>query len=192
MSADTQAATPAEPRGAVDAAAAPFAAVHFAELPAATTVNRALAQAFDREKGAPDLEHSHHFGGRFENLYIPAARLPEIAPVIEFVVAAAGRLLGRPALRYGFWFNAMAPGQRTTLHSHEENDELLSAVYYVLAPAGSGRLVLHDRDARIFLTPSAGRLVMFAPDLAHEVERNDSATTRLSIAFNFGPACSAT
>jgi len=166
--------------------------VWFAELPNAEPVNEALRAAFERERDAPDVRRTHHFAGRFENTYISAARLPEIAPVSSFALRVASSVLGRPSLRHGFWFNEMHPGQRTTLHSHEEDDELLSGVYYLACPAHSGRLILHDDEAQIAVTPRPGLLVLFPPDLPHEVEANDSRQTRLSVAFNFGPADSAT
>lgn len=114
--------------------------------------------------------------------------MPEIAPVSAFARDVATRVLGRADLRCGFWFNAMSPGHRTTRHSHEENDEQLSAVYYVACPADSGRLILHDEAAQIIVTPQPGLLVVFPPDLPHEVEENRSEAMRLSVAFNFGPA----
>jgi len=166
--------------------------VWFAELPNADPLNRALRAAFEREKDAPDVRRTHHFAGRFENTYIPAARLPELLPVSRFAQRAASRVLGRSSLRQGFWFNEMHPGQRTTLHSHEEDDELLSGVYYLACPAHGGRLILHDDEAQIAVTPRPGLLVLFPPDLPHEVEVNNGLETRLSVAFNFGPADSAT
>ena len=166
--------------------------VHFAELPDAGSLNAALIAAFDREKDAEDVRRSHMFEGRFENIYIPRQRLPELSPLGNFAVAVAAQILRRSPLRHGFWFNEMAPGHGTTLHSHEEQDELLSGVYYLSCPENCGRLVLHDDDATILVTPRPGLLVLFPPDLPHEVETNTSNGTRLSVAFNFGPPNSAT
>ena len=45
--------------------------------------------------------------------------------------------------------HAMDAGQRTTLHHHDENDELLSAVYYIRVPENSGNLILHDAGKKI-------------------------------------------
>jgi hypothetical protein len=168
------------------------AAIHFADLPQAQTVNRRLIEAFEREKDAPDVRRTHMFEGRYENTYVPLARLPELAPVSTFALRKAEQLLHRRGLRQGFWFNAMPPGSRTTLHSHEETDELLSAVYYVQCEKNSGRLLLHDGEAQIAVTPRSGLLVLFPPDLPHEVEQNASAAMRLSVAFNFGPPNSVT
>lgn len=171
-----------------DAGPAALAPVHFAEFAAAGQVNPALLAAYRREATAADVKRTHHFGGRFENVYIPRQRLPEMAPLLDFVLATARRLLPAEALRYGFWFNDMAPGHTTSLHSHEEDDELLSAVYYVDCLADAGDLVIHDDRARVVIAPRPGLLVLFPPDLPHEVRRNDSTRPRLSIGFNFGPA----
>lgn len=166
--------------------------IHLADLPHATRVNGPLIAAFEREKRGADVRATHMFEGRFENIYVPAARLPELAPVQAFAMRAAEAVLQRRGLRQGFWFNEMPPGTRTTRHSHEELDELLSAVYYLQAGPDSGRLVLHEDAARIGITPRPGLLVLFPPALVHEVETNAGRDTRLSIAFNFGPAPSET
>ena len=168
-----------------------LAAVSFAELPDAQPINARLVAAFEREKNADGVRRTHRFHGRFENTYISAEKLPELSPINEFVLATARRLLGQGDLRHGFWFNEMQPGHKTTLHSHEELDERLSAVYYVTCPEHSGRLILHDDHARISIVPRPGLLVLFPPDLPHEVEENRSTQVRLSIAFNFGPSNSA-
>ena len=135
----------------------------------------------------PVTRHSHWFEGRFENIYIDRERLPELAPVGARVLACARAVLGREDLKYGFWFNRMGPGHRTTLHDHQENDELLSAVLYLTAPRGSGDLVLRDAPVSVRITPEAGLLVLFPPNMPHEVETNRSDAVRLSMAFNFGP-----
>jgi uncharacterized RmlC-like cupin family protein len=158
-----------------------------ATLPDADTLNAALLAAWQREGHAPDLRRSHHFHGRFENVYIPLERVPECRPIVETVLAIARAHIGREDLHYGFWFNAMQPGQRTTLHSHAELDELLSAVYYVSCPPGCGDLVLHEDHATVHVAPEPGMLILFPPDIPHEVLPNASGDIRLSIAFNLGP-----
>lgn len=165
--------------------------VYFAELPNAGDTIAPLVAAFRREKDADDIKRTHMFHGRFENIYIPRARLPELAPLSDFVLASAALILRRDTLRHGFWFNEMPPGHKTTLHSHEEDDELLSAVCYLRCPENSGRLILHDDEAQIVVDPRPGLVVLFPPDLPHEVESNASDGTRLSVAFNFGPLSSA-
>lgn len=130
---------------------------------------------------------THAFHGRFENTYVPADLIPALAPLADWVLGQARKVLDRDALRWGFWFNEMGPGHRTSLHDHDEDDELLSAVYYVQVPPESGRLVLWQGDQAIRVEPREGQLVLFAPHVPHEVEENRSNATRLSVAFNFGP-----
>ncbi len=136
------------------------------------------------------IRQTHHFEGRFENSYIEAADIPGIRSVLGFVKQEAGRRLGLAAetLQAGFWFNAMGPGQRTALHHHDENDELLSAVYYICVPENSGDLILHDSGKQFRIHPQEGKLVLFAPAMLHEVTPNLSAELRLSVAMNIGPA----
>ena len=88
---------------------------------------------------------SHFFHGRFENIYIDSGRIPEAECVLNTACKEAAKLLQYPAdkLKAGFWFNWMRPGHITTAHSHDDDDELLSCVYYVSVPENSGNLVLH-------------------------------------------------
>ena len=135
------------------------------------------------------IRQTHHFHGRFENTYIDVADIPEMLTVLDVVKQQAGRLLGIPAnmLKAGFWFNAMDAGHRTSLHHHDENDELLSAVYYIRVPENSGNLVLHDAGRQVSIQPQEGKLVMFAPQVLHEVTAHQGEGLRLSVAMNVGP-----
>ena len=167
-----------------------LAGIYLADLANAESINRALDVGFRREKDKDDVKRTHMFNGRFENIYIARDRLPELQAISDFALATASHILNRASLKMGCWFNEMPPGHSTTLHAHEENDELLSAVYYIKTSPASGDLVLHDDEARITIEPHPGLLVLFPPDLPHEVGRNDSDGTRLSVAFNFGPMSS--
>ena len=102
-------------------------------LAAPERLNASLFERFMELRDSDRVRRSHYFGDRFENIYINEADIPDIATVLNAVKQQAGQLLGIPvdALKAGFWFNAMDAGQRTTLHHHDENDELLSAVYYL-------------------------------------------------------------
>ncbi|MEN8206637.1 MAG: putative 2OG-Fe(II) oxygenase [Pseudomonadota bacterium] len=153
-------------------------------------LNASLYARFMELSGTARIRQSHHFAGRFENIYIEEADIPDIATVLDVVKQQAGQLLGIPAdtLKAGFWFNAMEAGQRTTLHHHDENDELLSAVYYIRVPENSGDLILHDDDKQVSIAPQEGKLVMFAPKLLHEVTAHLGSGLRLSVAMNVGPA----
>ena len=90
-------------------------------------------------------------------------------------------------VRVGFWFNAMQPGQVTGAHTHDDDDECLSAVYYIFAPDNSGDLILHAEEGLFSLKPEAGRFVFFPPSMLHEVTDNQSDEFRLSVGINFGP-----
>ena len=155
--------------------------------------DRLNARLFDRYMalaGTDRIRQSHFFAGRFENTYIDATDIPDIEVLLDIVRQQAGLLLDLEpdTLKAGFWFNAMQAGQCTKPHHHDENDELLSAVYYIRVPGNSGDLVLHDADDKVIIRPEAGKLVMFAPSVVHEVTVNQSSELRLSVAFNVGPA----
>jgi len=163
--------------------------IHGSVLPDADAINPRISEAF-RTLGKDDFSHrTHFFGGRYENLYLERKRIPELDLVLDHAEACARKLLDYDArpLRIGFWFNAQGPGQSTTEHTHEENDELLSGVYYVNVPQESGNLVLLDGALVTRVTPTAGSFFFFPPSLAHRVEINRSPFQRLSIAFNVGP-----
>lgn len=161
--------------------------IHCFQLPGAEPVNAAILRRFAQLRDDPELKRTHHVHGRFENTYVPLERIPELQPVVDFVLARAAEALGRQDLHYGFWFNEMAPGHVTSLHDHAEGDELLSACYYIRVPENSGCFVAVERGQRQRIAPEEGQLILFAPELAHEVEENRSGETRLSVAFNIGP-----
>jgi hypothetical protein len=153
-------------------------------------LNAALFEHFITLSGTDRVRQTHFFAGRFENIYLDKADVPEIAVVLDMLRQQAGQLLDIPAdgLKVGFWFNAMQPGQQTSLHHHDENDELLSAAYYIRVPEHSGNLVLHDGDRRVNVQPQAGKLVMFGPAVLHEVTMHNGTGLRLSVGMNVGPA----
>lgn len=157
-------------------------------LPDAARVNRKILPAYAALRDDPALERSHFFAGRYENIYIPVDRLPALQPVLAAARRAGAHYLQQPGLELsvGFWFNAMAPGQRTLPHRHDEDGELLSAVYYVSVPEDSGELHLSRGVLSTRVTPQAGQLVFFAPDVLHEVTVNRSREIRLSIGMNLG------
>ena len=80
----------------------------------------------------------------------------------------------------------MPPGAITTAHRHDDDDDLLSGVYYVDVPENSGYLVLHQGTHQDVIQPEAGLFIFFAPDVVHEVTENLSHANRISIGMNFG------
>lgn len=158
-------------------------------IPGAAELNARLYERFLQLAGTDRVRETHHFAGRFENTYIEKSDIPEIHELIEVMQQQAVEYLAVPrdTLKTGFWFNAMQPGHRTVLHTHDENMELLSAVYYVRVPDDSGKLILHDRGNRVSIEPVEGKLIMFSPSVAHEVSVHNGSGLRLSVAMNVGP-----
>ena len=152
-------------------------------------LNTRLYDRFMELVEADRVHETHHFAGRFENTYINKQDIPDIAVILATVRQHAGALLNiePDRLRAGFWFNAMRPGQLTMPHHHDEDDELLSAVYYIRVPENSGDLVMHDGEREVRVHPVQSKLVMFPPQVLHEVTANNSNEMRLSVAFNIGP-----
>ncbi|MCB1874361.1 MAG: 2OG-Fe(II) oxygenase [Chromatiales bacterium] len=157
-------------------------------LPESEALNRALAARFDQLLAAQQLRGSHHFGGRFENLYAERQSVPGLEPIIQATLQHAAVRLGCQAtwLRIGFWFNAMDPGHETLLHSHDDDDELLSAVYYIQVPENAGNFVAEREGEETEIEPREGDILLFPPDLLHAVRANRSKQRRLSVAFNIG------
>ena len=160
-----------------------------ARLEQPEAVNASLVEGFERHRDDADTRHTHFHAGRYENIVVDLGKLPAAGAVLALARACAGQVLGRAgeALRLGAWFNAMQPGDVTLSHSHDIHEELLSAVYYVQVPAASGELVLLDPPVRTVITPEAGLLALFPPDVAHEVTRHRGHGLRLALAMNFGP-----
>jgi len=158
------------------------------ELPDAECINKAILEQYHALRDDPTLKRSHYFAGRYENIYVPEQRLPSLEPVLRAAVKGAASFLQRPeqGLSVGFWMNEMGPGHVTLPHTHDDDDELLSAVYYVSVPGDSGELILRQGGTCTTVTPWEGVFVFFAPDVVHEVSENKSNETRLSIGMNFG------
>lgn len=153
------------------------------------SMNAVLAQQILALPGNAFQRRSHFVADRYENLYVDVQRLPGLEGILAAIQQrAAGLLHCTPeTLRLGFWLNIMTRGQRTYAHRHDEDDELLSGVYYLQAPPGSGELVLALSRGDRIVTPVAGRLVLFPPDLLHEVRAHRSDSPRVALAFNVGP-----
>lgn len=160
------------------------------ELPDTAQLNADIISQYRAACALGDLQRTHFFAGRYENIYVPRQRLPALEALLPMAQQGAAQFLGRDDLQLatGFWFNEMGPGHVTLPHHHEEDDELVSGVYYLQVPPDSGDLVLGEGEGRCVLQPKAGRLVFFSPAVVHQVTRNNSREARLSIGMNFGPA----
>ena len=157
-------------------------------LPAEPRYLDAILKGFSRLKDAADTKKTHFFDDRYENIYPSREAFPEIEPLLEVIFDCAHQILeSKQPLEISFWFNQMQPGHSTTLHTHDDGYELISGVYYLDVPAGSGDILMHLPEQVLKITPQAGVMLMFPADLAHEVTRNNSEHSRLSMAFNIGP-----
>lgn len=137
-----------------------------------------------------DIVRRHHYlGGRYENLCVEFESIPEMHVILDLATAQAAHILNRPKidLRVGWWLNIMRPGDITFAHTHDADDEILSGVYYIDVPPDSGKLVLIDGVRREEVRPHAGMFIFFAPEILHEVTRNESGRPRISVGFNIGP-----
>ncbi len=134
------------------------------------------------------VRKNHYLGGRYENLYVSLDVLPEMHTILDVAAIKASRILAlqKKDLQIGWWFNVMRPGDVTYPHTHDDDEELLSGVYYVHAPLDSGSLVLTGGTNCEQIEPRAGMFVFFAPDLLHEVSNNRSDLPRISVGFNLG------
>jgi hypothetical protein len=156
----------------------------------AASINPDIERGFLRHHNDADVLRTHLFGGRYENIYLNDRHIPVMKTLVTDAVQLAQDILGIDNLRAGYWFNYMPPGATTTLHTHDDDDELLSCVYYVNVPENSGNLILYN-DAtaageKIEIQSRSGDFIFFRPDVRHEVSENRSSEHRLSIGFNFG------
>lgn len=153
-------------------------------------LNARLHARIERLQPEEIVRRNQYLGGRYENIYARLESVPEMRVVLDLATAHAAYLLRRPKkiLSIGWWINIMRPGDITYPHTHDDGDELLSGVYYIHVPAGSGRLLLLDGARRAVLVPRPGRFVFFLPQVLHQVTRHQSRHPRISVGFNVGPA----
>lgn len=148
--------------------------------------NSALLSGFLAESDNEQTKKTHYFKGRYENIYIDPLNVPQLQQVITTATEAAEIILCCAPLKAGSWFNAMPPGHRTMAHRHDDDDEQLSAVYYIEVPECSGNLLLGTGESANVVLPQAGQMLFFSPSMVHEVTENQSDALRLSIGMNFG------
>jgi len=147
--------------------------------------NKVLEANYLALRDTSKVAKTHYFGGRFENIYIEREDIPNVSELLQEAIKHASQILDcNKKIKAGFWFNEMQAGHTTTAHTHDEDDELLSGVYYINVPENSGDLVLGDE----VITPREGEFIFFAPTLLHAVNENKSGHMRLSMGMNFGLA----
>ena len=151
-------------------------------------VNKKVLEKFELLDDDDFKEKTHLFHGRYENIYLEISKIPGLEVIVNASLENAASILKlkKEKLASGFWLNSMAAGDVTTAHTHDDDDELLSCVYYVKVPDNSGDLIITKNNKKTIIKPEEGMFVFFSPDTLHEVSKNESGQSRLSIAFNFG------
>ena len=164
--------------------------IYIGFMPNAIELNRRILEVYLQLGEHDFFKRTHFFNGRYENLYLLREHIPAISCILDQAENYAENILQNNQsgkLRSGFWINDMSPGAVTTEHDHDEDDELLSGVYYVQVPQNSGELNIIDLYSHTLITPQAGMFVFFAPTVRHSVSVNNSGDRRISIGMNFGP-----
>jgi hypothetical protein len=148
-----------------------------------------IAKLFELKDGE-QARKSHYFSGRYENIYLDRTLVPGLGAILNIALTEAAQLLscGPDTLQLGFWFNLMQQGDVTLPHSHDDDDELLSATYYLQIPPASGSLLLQLPAGERHIDPVEGNFVFFHPRIEHEVTRHQHTTPRISLGINIGPA----
>lgn len=151
-------------------------------------VNEQIYRSFISLNDDEIKEKTHLFNGRYENIYLDDNKIPQLTLILDNALINAANILNikKERLAYGFWLNMMGTGDVTTAHTHDDDDELLSCVYYVKVPEHSGELIITENNSKTVIMPKEGSFIFFLPSTLHEVSENKSAQSRLSIAFNFG------
>jgi uncharacterized protein (TIGR02466 family) len=191
--------------------------IYYADLPAAAALNEAVRPrlyAWKAEDPAGIVRSNVAALGAWHS-QLDMHRRPEYAPLVAEILAAARRMaqdLGYdPAYELVFdnmWANINPRHAYNRGHVHPNS--LWSGVYYVQAPARSGRLVFADPRpqaqvaaaaftrgvqhppevwSEVYFEAIAGRLILFPAWLVHEVEPNlaeeeGPAADRVSVSFN--------
>lgn len=163
---------------------------HVLACPQCLSSHAAIIQALFELKDSHQARKSHYFAGRYENIYLERDAIPTLGIILDTALDQAAHLLARPtiSLKLGFWFNLMQQGDVTLPHSHDDDDELLSATYYLQVPPQAGHLMLKLAAGVREIIPVEGHFVFFDPRIEHEVSRHPHPTARISLGINIGPA----
>ena len=163
--------------------------LHSAKLDNYADINQQLLEGLDLYINDETTRKSHEFFGRYENIYISSEKIPTISSILHAAKKFSAEILNcsDSDLKAGLWFNVMNPGDKTTMHKHDDDDELLSAVYYVKVAENSGMLHLEKSPINALVTPEEGMFVFFPPNMPHDVTENLSGQSRVSLGINIGP-----
>ena len=162
------------------------AEIYSAHSETLAALNNTLLKRFLENYQRDDIKRTHMFNGRYENIYLDDQHIAELSLLKKEAKNFANQILGTEHIDMGFWFNYMPAGAVTTAHRHDDDDELLSAAYYISVPKDSGDIILQAKDGPLKITPREGSFIFFRPNIVHEVTENLSGQDRLSVGINFG------
>lgn len=136
-------------------------------------------------------------------------RQPGLAPfrvICEEKLQAFARAMGydlrnQPPVLRECWVNCYGPGHSQEIHLHRNS--VISGIYYLQAPPGSGATLFYSPLADVMLEPRAvesnslnakvagyspveGRMLLFRSSLRHSVLPGTFDGERVTIAFNAG------
>ena len=131
----------------------------------------------------------------------------DFAPLRHIIVQEADAFandldldIGRFPLKFTeCWLNIYSEGHAQEIHQHA--NAVVSGIYYVKAPPGSGDLLIHSPYADVMLdppeckpnglnikvmpiTPKEGMMILFRSFVKHSVRPTRCKEERISIAFN--------
>lgn len=188
----------------------PIWCLEFADFePVNDEIRRQLAELdwdkLDRENRAA-FESLHTFR---EDRFVSLDEVPAIRVVLDYFVSACNAIAeerkwdiaDRRMAVTSYWIHATNPGELTQSHNHKP--AILSGVYYVDKPEGSGDLVFVDinpyqeynpkpkqgesdpiASPQILFKADEGTMLVFPSWLPHKVPMNTSDRRRVSISFN--------
>jgi uncharacterized protein (TIGR02466 family) len=163
-----------------------------------------LVEEINLRRQGDDGVGRSNVGGYHSTPFLPGRDEPSLTSVVQRATVLVDQIaadLGLGRLRMnGLWINVSETGHRNDWHHHPFT--VLSAVYYVAVPDGSGDLRIERPDAQIHYwrrsngdrpatcqvwryTPTAGDLLIFPAYLRHDVEENRSDEARISLAMNY-------
>jgi len=160
--------------------------IYYFNTPDFEVLNKNILEKFNIYKDHKNTNKSHFFEGRYENIYISSSVIDEIQVILSYAKQCVQKITSADSTKSGLWFNSMEPGHITLPHTHDDADELYSAVYYVKVPDNSGDLIITENSKDVIIKPKEGMLVLFPPDLQHHVTTNNSCDSRLSLGINIG------
>lgn len=176
------------------------------ELSSAADLNRELSTAIEALRASTTSRSRE--SGTWQSVGDLHER-PEFKDFMEVIIAAASGILeylkipSEGIIVTNCWVNVNYQGYAHHRHSHPNN--LLSGVYYVKIPPGSGKIVFEDprpqagvlvpafseitpqNSAKHSFEVAEGRLLFFPSWLQHSVEAQAAEEERISIAFNMVP-----